>query len=106
MHLLRATGVPLTEEHTVPYALGKNSLILEGACCEECQKTIQRYEQEVLKKQLVVFRAMVEAPTRNKKDRLKAMTLSLVEVNENNEFVRDLGDREIPIAEGPLILNL
>jgi hypothetical protein len=36
------TGVPLTEEHVIPYALGKNSLILEGACCDECQKTIQR----------------------------------------------------------------
>jgi hypothetical protein len=49
---------------------------------------------------------MVEAPTRNKKDRPTAMALSLVEVDEKNEFVRPLGDREIPIGEGPLILNL
>lgn len=101
-----ALDVPLTEEHVVPYALGKNALILEGSCCDHCQRTIQRYEQEVLKKQLVVFRAMVHAPTRNKKDRPKAITLALIEHDEAGQFVRDLGDREIPIADGPLILNL
>ncbi|WP_443027158.1 hypothetical protein [Sphingomonas sp. LB3N6] len=96
----------LTEEHVIPYAIGKNATILEGACCDECQKVIQRYEQEVLKKQLGVFRAMVEAPTRNKRDGPKSITLPLVEHDEAGRYVRDLGNREIAIEDGPLILNL
>ena len=101
-----ATGVELNEEHVIPYAIGKNATILEGACCDTCQKIIQRYEQEVLKRQLGIFRAMVEAPTRNKKDRPKSMRLALVEHDDEGQFLRDLGDRDIPIEEGPLILNL
>lgn len=101
-----ATGVALNEEHVIPYAIGKNATILEGACCDQCQKIIQRYEQEVLKKQLGVFRAMVEAPTRNKKDRPKSINLTLVEHDCQGRYLRDLGDRNIPIEEGPLILNL
>ena len=101
-----AIGVALNEEHVIPYAIGKNATILEGACCDACQKIIQRYEQEVLKKQLGVFRAMVEAPTRNKKDRPKFVTLPLVEHDEREQSLRELGDRLIPIEDGPLILNL
>ena len=101
-----ATGVTLNEEHVIPYAIGKNATILEGACCDTCQKIIQRYEQEVLKKQLGVFRAMVEAPTRNKKDRPKSIILPLVEHDGSGRYLRDLGNREIPVNEGPLILNL
>jgi hypothetical protein len=100
------TGVALTEEHVIPYAIGKNATVLEGACCEECQRIIQPYEQEVLKKQLGVFRAMVEAPTRNKKDRPKAITLPLVEIDDEGRILRELSTRAIAIAEGPLILNL
>jgi hypothetical protein len=101
-----ASGIKLNEEHVIPYAIGKNATILEGACCEVCQKIIQPYEQEVLKKQLGVFRAMVEAPTRNKKDRPKSIILPLVEYDEQGRPLRDLGSREVSIAEGPLILNL
>ena len=101
-----ATGVALNEEHVIPYAIAKNATILEGACCETCQKIIQHYEQEVLKKQLGVFRAMVEAPTRNKKDRPQSITLPLVEHDGKGRTLRELGNREIPITDGPLILNL
>ena len=102
----RAAGVKLNEEHVVPFAIGKNATILEGSCCAACQKIIQRYEQEVLKKQLGVFRAMVEAPTRNKKDRPTSIKLPLVEHDGRGLSLRDLGDREIAIEDGPLILNL
>lgn len=101
-----ASGVKLTDEHVIPYAIGKNATILEGACCEVCQKIIQPYEQEVLKKQLNVFRAMVEAPTRDMRRRPKNIILPLVEYDEVGRTIRELGDREVPIAEGPLILNL
>lgn len=100
------SGAKLTEEHVIPFAIGKNATILEGACCDVCQRIIQPYEQEVLKKQLGTFRAMTGAPTRNKKDLPKFINLPLVEFDEHGGFVRDLGIREIPIDEGPLILNL
>lgn len=101
----RKAGVSLTAEHVIPFALGKNATILEGACCNDCQKITQPYEQRVLRDQLGIFRAMVEAPTRQKKDRPKVIELSLVEI-AGGTVGRDLGTREIPIAEGPLILNL
>ncbi|MEH3102605.1 MAG: hypothetical protein PGN12_01690 [Sphingomonas phyllosphaerae] len=101
-----ATGVKLNEEHVIPFAIGKNATILEEACCENCQKIIQPYEQRVLRHQLGVFRAMVEAPTRNKKDRPKVIRLPLVEIVASGTAGRDLGMREVPIAQGPLILNL
>lgn len=101
-----ALDVKLNDEHVIPYALGKNATILERACCEACQSIIQPYEQEVLKRQLNVFRAMTGAPTRNKKDRPKVIVLPLVEYDEHGRVLRDLGTREIPIADGPLILNL
>ncbi len=49
---------------------------------------------------------MVEAPTRNKKDRPTVIKLPLVEITAGGGVGRDLGTREVPIAEGPLILNL
>lgn len=101
-----AFGVKLTEEHIIPYAIAKNAAIIEGACCEVCQKIIQPYEQEVLKKQLNVFRAMVDAPTRDKRGRPQTIILPLIEYDEEGRTLRELGNREIPIAEGPLILNL
>src|SRR3546814_20200040 len=61
----------LRHEHVIPYALAANTMILEKSCCETCQNVIQRYEQEVLKKQLGVFRTQVDAPSRSrKKDRI------------------------------------
>src|SRR3546814_12589159 len=57
----------LRHEHVIPYALAANTMILEKSCCETCQNVIQRYEQEVLKKQLGVFRTQVDAPSRSRK---------------------------------------
>lgn len=101
-----ASGVELTNEHVIPFAIGKDSTILDKSCCKVCQKIIQPYEQAVLRHQLGHFRAMVEAPTRNKKDRPTSIPLELVEVNDEGEPVRDLGTREIQLAQAPLILNL
>lgn len=99
-------GVTLTEEHVIPFAIGKNATILEAACCAPCQQVVQPYEQRVLRHQLGVFRAMVEAPTRKKKDRPTMIRLPFVEIRASGRPGRDLGAREIPIAEGPLMLNL
>ncbi|RWA68003.1 hypothetical protein [Mesorhizobium sp.] len=99
-------GKPLTDEHVVPFALGANSLVLEKSCCSDCQKIIQKYEQEVLKKQLGVFRAQVDAPTRNRKDRATDVPMHFVEVNEQGKPMRDLGRRRIALAEAPLMICL
>lgn len=101
-----ATDVDLTDEHVIPYALAKNAAILEKSCCKVCQSIIQPYEQEVLKRQLCVFRAMVGAPTRSKKDRPQVIVLPIVELGADGKIVQKLGSREIPVADGPLILNL
>ncbi|WP_155936717.1 hypothetical protein [Mesorhizobium ciceri] len=100
------TGVKLTDEHVIPFAIGKDATILDKSCCEVCQKIIQPYEQAVLKHQLGHFRAMVESPTRNKRDRPNMVTLEFVEVNDKGQAIRDLSSQVIPLSEAPLILNL
>lgn len=99
-------GVQLTDEHVIPFALGANSLVLEKSCCSDCQKIIQKYEQEVLKKQLGVFRAQVDAPTRNRKDRPSDVIMHFVEVNEHGQPMRNLGKRRVTQAEAPLMISL
>lgn len=97
----------LRNEHVIPYALAANMMILEKSCCETCQNIIQRYEQEVLKKQLGVFRAQVYAPSRTKKkDRITHVHVQFVEVDEAGKFIRDLCTRPVPIDELPLAIHL
>ncbi len=96
----------LRDEHVLPYAIAANTLILESSCCEICQNIIQKYEQEVLKRQLGIFRAQVNAPTRRPKDRPTHTVLQFVEVNEKAEFIRNLGTRTVSIEEAPLAIHL
>lgn len=101
------TESKLRDEHVIPYALAANTMILEKSCCETCQNIIQRYEQEVLKKQLGIFRAQVDAPSRSKKkDRITHVDLQFVEVDDSGQFMRDLGIRSIPVDELPLAVHL
>jgi len=97
----------LRDEHVIPYALAANTMILEKSCCESCQNIIQRYEQEVLKKQLGIFRAQVDAPSRTrKKDRITHVDLQFVEVDDAGQFMKDLGSRSISVDELPLAVHL
>ena len=96
----------LRDEHVIPYALAANTIILEKSCCETCQNIIQRYEQEVLKKQLGIFRAQIDAPTRSPKDRPTHTNLHFVEVNTERQVIRDLGIRSVPINEAPIAFHL
>lgn len=96
----------LTDEHVIPYALGANSFVLRKSCCKVCQQIIQPYEQEVLKKQLGIFRAQVNAPTRRKKDRPTQVTFEFIEVDSQGTKIRDLGTRSYPFEEAPVVLNL
>jgi len=97
----------LRDEHVIPYALAANTMILNESCCETCQNIIQRYEQEVLKKQLGIFRAQVGAPTRSKKkDRITHVDLQFVEVNDAGQAIRDLGIRSIAVEDLPIAVHL
>ncbi|MER8948296.1 MULTISPECIES: hypothetical protein [unclassified Mesorhizobium] len=96
----------LRNEHVIPYALAANTIVLEKSCCETCQNIIQRYEQEVLKKQLGIFRTQVDAPTRRPKERPTCADLHFVEVNTEGQVIRDLGFRSIPINEAPIAFHL
>jgi hypothetical protein len=97
----------LTDEHVIPFALGANTIIFRDASCRKCAETIQPYEQEVLRKQLGVFRAQVDAPSRNKKkSRIRHADLKFVEIDDDGRAIRDLGKRNYPIEEVPLTLAL
>jgi hypothetical protein len=97
----------LRDEHVIPYALAANTMILEKSCCETCQNIIQRYEQDVLKKQLGIFRAQVDAPTRSRaKDRITHIDVQFVEVDDVGRPMRDLGIRSIPVHDLPLAVHL
>lgn len=97
----------LTDEHIIPFALGGNTVIFEDAACKSCAERIQPYEQEVLRKQLGVFRIQVDAPSRTKpKNRPTHTSLHFLEVNDRGEVIRDLGERSYRIADAPLALNL
>jgi hypothetical protein len=96
----------LTDEHVIPYALGKNALVLLKSCCTSCQKAIQPYEQHVLRRQLGNFRAQVGAPTRRKKDRPTEINYDFVEVDDKDKILRGLGSRKVDTENAPLCLNL
>lgn len=96
----------LTHEHVIPFGFGAHTLILDKASCQACQRTIQPYEQAVLKHQLGNFRAQVCAPTRRPKDRPTEIRIPAIEVDDAGRFLRDLGIWTVPIDDAPLLLNL
>lgn len=94
----------LTDEHVIPYALGGNTAIFKKASCVVCAKTIQKYEQRILRGQLGVFRARIGAPTSNPKGRRTHQDIHFVEVDTSGQQIRDLGSRTFAIEEAPLNL--
>ncbi|ESX63851.1 hypothetical protein X759_33195 [Mesorhizobium sp. LSHC420B00] len=97
----------LTNEHVIPFAIGANAIVFLDGSCEECARTIQRYEQEVLLKQLGNFRRQIDAPSRTKpKKRPTHANVSFKEVDDRGQDLRHLGLRTIPIANLPLALSL
>lgn len=96
----------LTDEHVVPYALGAHTAIFEKASCVDCARAIQKYEQRILRGQLGVFRARIDAPTRNRKDRPTHQDLHFIEVDGSGRQIRDLGSRSFAIDDAPLSLSV
>jgi len=96
----------LTDEHVIPYALGGHTAIFEKASCIACAKAIQKYEQRILRGQLGVLRARIDAPTRNRKDRPTHQDLQFVEVDKFGRRIRDLGTRRFAIDDAPFNLSV
>lgn len=97
----------LTDEHVIPFALGHNTLVFKKASCKPCAEIIQRYEQDVLSKQLGNFRLQVDAPSRTKrKNRPTTIEIPFVEVDDYGTPIRELGVRSFAVDDAPLVLNL
>lgn len=96
----------LTHEHVIPYSLGANTTIFEKASCVPCAQTIQRYEQHVLRDQLIAFRTRIEAPTRKPRNRPTHQDIHFMEVDKSGRQIRDLGVRKFAIEDTPLSLSL
>ena len=73
-----ASGVPRTEEHLIPHALG-GRLTLRDAVCEPCRRLTGRYEQATLDREFLVPKTLLALKRRRaraKGPRLPAVTLA------------------------------
>ena len=74
-----AAGVPRTEEHLIPHALG-GRLTLRDAVCEPCRRITGRYEQATLDREFVVPKTLLALKRRRARgkgpSRLPAVTLA------------------------------
>ena len=60
----------LTDEHIVPHGLSGKWQLLEGSC-QDCAKITSRFEESVLRKQLILPRTALSLPTYHPKKRPK-----------------------------------
>ncbi len=70
----RATNLPLSDEHIVPYSLG-GSHVLRKASCARCADITKKFEQEVARDLWGVARTAFNAPSRRKKERQKRLVM-------------------------------
>lgn len=63
-----AAGVPLKDEHVVPYSLG-GTHVLREASCAACEDMTKRFEQQVARDLWGDARTSFNQPTRRKKER-------------------------------------
>ncbi|MGE0531417.1 MAG: HNH endonuclease [Hyphomonadaceae bacterium] len=85
-----ARGVPLSDEHIVPYAIG-GSHVIRKASCRACAKITGAFEQKVLRDLWGDARASFNAPTRRKKERRSHITMPDA----------GAGSLTLPVAEHP-----
>lgn len=86
-----ATGVPLKDEHVVPYALGGTHVLRESSCAS-CEDMTKKFEQRVARDLWGDARTSFNAPTRRKKERKTHVEMSDPEDGRN---------RLIPAGEYP-----
>lgn len=63
-----ATGVPLKDEHVVPYSLGGKHVLREASCAQ-CEKMTSKFERQVARDLWGDARTSFDQPTRRKKQR-------------------------------------
>lgn len=81
-----ASGVPLTEEHLIPRALG-GRLTLREAVCEPCRRITGRLEQATLDREFVVPRTLLALKRRRARGNGPSRIPPLVLVGESVEPV-------------------
>jgi hypothetical protein len=64
----RARDIPLSREHVIPYGLW-GDLVLRDASCADCARETSEVEGRVLRGNMLGFRAVLDAPTRDRRDR-------------------------------------
>jgi hypothetical protein len=62
------TGVPLKDEHVVPYSLGGQH-VLRNASCAACEDVTKKFEQDVARDLWGDARTAFDAPSRRKRER-------------------------------------
>lgn len=87
-----AAGIPLKDEHVVPYSLG-GTHVLRDASCAACEDITKNFEQQVARDLWGDARTSFDQPTRRKKERR-----THIEVPGANERG---GKRLIPAGEYP-----
>jgi hypothetical protein len=97
----------LGDEHIVPFAIARNSLVLPEASCRSCETATGRFEQACLRRTMGNIRVRLDAPTRNKKDRKPTLRLRRAKVQhaENGGFYLLSGDADsidIPSSAVPM----
>lgn len=65
-----ASGVKLTDEHVIPFALVGNTVLFKKAVCERCRKVTHAYEERVLREMFGNLRVQLDAPTRRPNERV------------------------------------
>jgi len=88
----RASGVPLTDEHVIPYALNGN-WVLPEASCKDCAAITGGIEQVILRGELRHLRTALGFQTRRRRERP-----ATVQIRANNRIV------EVPIKDCPIIM--
>jgi hypothetical protein len=95
----------LGDEHVLPFALGGNS-ILPNACCEGCQKAVQKYEAYCLNHTFIQARTFLGLQSRNPKHQPKDLRLGAIKVAADGDTFPKLTNENfrwenIPVARHP-----
>lgn len=105
----KATGISLTDEHVLPYAIAGHAVVFKKASCRRCAEFFTKeFEQEIISQTLNPVRFKIGAPSRNKKSKPDVYKLPAEEVEGSSYITKEiLFDRAgLPIGFVGLKLRL
>jgi len=91
----------LAREHTIPFGLAGNALLLPKASCKTCESITGGFEQTCLRTILGPFRLRLGAPTRNPNERPTKLPLTLARAEDRTPIPLEtilVPTHEFPIA--------